>query len=70
MSFNPEFYKELKSKSTDKDFDWIRDNIDVAEYNKFLKENLKKNLKGLIINLECGLKKKSTREISREKAQT
>jgi hypothetical protein len=38
--FQREFYKELKSKSTDRDFTWVKENIDVAAYNKFLKEKL------------------------------
>lgn len=28
--FNPEFYKELKRKIADKNFDWIKENIDIA----------------------------------------
>jgi hypothetical protein len=28
--FNPDFYKQLRSKIRDKDFDWIRDNVDVT----------------------------------------
>jgi len=36
--YTPEFYKLLKDKITEKDFEWIRDNIDVAKYNDFLNE--------------------------------
>ena len=32
------FYRTLKSKIQSKDSQWVRDNIDVAEYNKYLKE--------------------------------
>jgi len=38
--FSPEFYKELKKHIQDKDFEWIRDNIDIPKYNEFLKEKL------------------------------
>jgi hypothetical protein len=36
--YTPEFYKLIKEKVADKDFEWIRDNIDVAKYNDFLNE--------------------------------
>lgn len=38
--YDPQFYKELTTNVGNKDFDWIRDNIDISEYNKFLKERL------------------------------
>jgi hypothetical protein len=42
--YNPQFYEELTTHVGKKDFDWIRDNIDVAEYNKFLKQKLEEEV--------------------------
>jgi len=42
--YNPQFYKELTTHVGKKDFDWIRENIDVAEYNKRLKEILEEEI--------------------------
>jgi hypothetical protein len=67
--FQRDFYKELKSKSTDKDFAWVRDNIDVAEYNKFLKEKLEEELDRIDNKARVGSEDEINREISREKAQ-
>jgi hypothetical protein len=43
--FDSDFYTTLKSKIAQKDYEWVRDNIDVAEYNKFLAEQKEKELK-------------------------
>lgn len=66
--FQRDFYRELKSKSSDKDFAWIRDNIDVAEYNKFLKEKLQEELDRIDNKVRVGSEEDINREISREKA--
>jgi len=66
--FQRDFYKELKSKSTDKDFTWIRDNIDAVEYNKFLKEKLQEELDRIDNKVRVGSEEDINREISREKA--
>ena len=42
--YNPQFYKELTTHVGKKDFDWIRDNIDITEYNKFLKTKLEEEV--------------------------
>jgi len=42
------FYDTLKKKIADKDFDWIRDNINVAEYNKNLKEKRDEEVQRLL----------------------
>jgi hypothetical protein len=42
--FNPEFYRELKSKIDNKDsklFEWIKENINIKAYNDFLSEQIK-----------------------------
>ena len=41
--FQADFYKDLQKKINSKDpdlFKWVKDNIDIPEYNKFLKEEL------------------------------
>ena len=43
--FNPDFYKELKSKIDSRDqnlFNWIKENVDIKAYNTFLKEQIQK----------------------------
>lgn len=67
--FQREFYKELKSKSTDRDFTWVKENIDVAAYNKFLKEKLAEELERIDNKARVGTEEDINREISREKAQ-
>lgn len=67
--FQRDFYRELKSKSTDRDFSWIKDNIDVAEYNKFLKEKLAEEIERIENKARVGSEDEINREISREKAQ-
>ncbi len=67
--FQRDFYKELRSKSTDKDVAWVKDNIDVAEYNKFLKEKLAEELDRIDNKARVGSEDEINREISREKAQ-
>jgi hypothetical protein len=45
---NPEFFTTLKKKIEERDFDWIRDNIDVAEYNKELATALQEEIQRII----------------------
>jgi len=46
--FNPEFFSTLKKKIEAKDYDWVRANINVAEYNKDLSEKLKEEIQRII----------------------
>jgi hypothetical protein len=46
--FNPEFYTTLKKKIEAKDFDWIRENINVSEYNKSLAKRLEEEIQRII----------------------
>jgi len=49
--FQSEFYKELQKKINSKDpelFKWIKDNINISEYNAFLKEEIAKEKKRII----------------------
>jgi len=46
--FNPEFFSTLKKKIEAKDFDWIRQNINVEEYNKALAEELQEEIQRIL----------------------
>ena len=54
--FSPEFYKELKQKIKEADFEWIKNNIDVAAYREHIqkvkKEKLEEIRKKPIVNKE------------------
>jgi len=65
--FNPEFYKTLKSKIADKDRQWVRDNIDVVEYNKFLAGEKEKEYKRIDDKTRFGTEEDINNEIKREK---
>ena len=52
--FDKDFYKELKTKIENKDFKWIRENINVSEYNEYLKEKLRIELERLDNTLITG----------------
>lgn len=65
--FNPEFYKTLKSKIADKDRQWIRENVDVAAYNEFLKEQKEKEYKRIDDKTRFGTEEEINNEIKREK---
>lgn len=67
--FQRDFYRELKSKSTDRDSTWVRDNIDVAEYNKFLANKLNEELERIDNKARVGSEEEIAREITREKTQ-
>lgn len=67
--FQRDFYRELKSKSTDRDSTWVRDNIDVAEYNKFLADKLNEELERIDNKARVGSEEEIAREITREKTQ-
>ena len=65
--FNPEFYTTLKKKIADKDFSWIRDNIDVPAYNARLKEILNEELERIDNKARIGTDEEIAAEIRREK---
>ena len=67
--FNPEFYKTLKKKIGEKDIQWIKDNINVAEYTDFLKEKLKEDLQRVQDKPRVGTDEEIERDIKREIAQ-
>jgi hypothetical protein len=68
--FDPEFYKTLKSKIANKDYDWVRENIDVSEYNKFLAEQKEKELKRIEDKTRFGDEETINKDKKREIADT
>ena len=69
--FNPEFYSELRSKTIGapkeaKDHTWVRENIDVAEYNKFLAEQKEKEYTRIRDKARFGTQEENERAINRE----
>ena len=67
--FNSEFYSTLKSKIQDRDTQWVRDNINVAEYNEFLKGKLEEELTRIDEKHRVGTEAEINSEIRREKEQ-
>lgn len=65
--FNPEFYSTLKKKIEEKDTQWIRDNINVAEYNEFLKKKLAEEFERIDNKHRIGTDAEINAEIAREK---
>jgi hypothetical protein len=43
--YNPKFYSELRKKSTDRDFEWIKENIDVEAYKEYITNKRKEEIK-------------------------
>lgn len=67
--FNPEFYSTLKKKIEEKDSQWIRDNINVAEYNNYLKKKLEEEFARIEDKHRVGTEAEINNEIKREKEQ-
>lgn len=66
--FNPEFYSTLRKKIEERDTQWVRDNINVVEYNEFLKKKLEEELERIDNKHRIGTDAEINAEISREKA--
>ena len=67
--FNPEFYKTLKEKIENKEVKWIMGNIQIGEYNAFLKERLEKELEWVDTKHRIGTKEEIAADIKREKSK-
>lgn len=65
--FNPEFYKMLKSEINDKNRQWVRENIDVEEYRKFLKQYLQEEYDRIERKTRWGTQEEIDRAIAIEK---
>jgi len=64
--FDPEFYKELRSKILDKNSTWIRENIDVAAYNAYLAEQREKEYTRIKNKARFGTEAETIKEMKRE----
>ena len=65
--FNPEFYKELRTKINDKDYAWIRENVDAQEFKKSLDEKLEEEYKRIDDKARIGTDEEINSAIVREK---
>jgi cytidylate kinase len=65
--FNPEFYKELRTRINDKDYAWIRENVDAQEFKKFLDEKLEEEYKRIDDKARIGTDEEINSAIVREK---
>lgn len=65
--YNPEFYKKLKEKIEDKDYQWIRDNVDQSAYREKIKELLQEELERIENKTRVGTDEEINQELSREK---
>jgi hypothetical protein len=68
--YNVDFYKELRKKIQDKDFEWIKNNVDVEEFKNFMNEKLREEIQRIedrAVN-KVGTDEEIAREVKREKA--
>ena len=65
--FNPEFYKELRTRINDKDYAWIRENVDAQEFKKSLDEKLEEEYKRIDDKARIGTDEEINSAIVREK---
>jgi len=67
--FNPEFYTELRKKVSDKDYEWLNDNIDVQAFKDEMKKKLEEEYKRIEDKPNrIGDQAEIDREITKEKA--
>lgn len=66
--YDSEFYKKLRSEIQDKNKSWVRDNIDVEEYRKFLKQYKEEEYLRIERKTRWGNDEDINREISYEKS--
>lgn len=64
--FDVEFYTKLKEKIKDKDFAWIRDNIDVAAYKEHIAEKREKEFERIKNKTRFKSAEETARDIARE----
>ena len=67
--FDPEFYKEARSRIHDKDRQWVKDNIDVAAYTEFLKEQKQRDYESIEKKTRFGNDRDIANEITFEKGK-
>jgi hypothetical protein len=66
--FQPEFYAELKKHAQDKDYQWIRENIDVDAYRAYIKEKLEQEFERIENKPRIGTDEEINSKIAFEKA--
>ncbi len=64
--FNTEFYTELKDKIADKDYKWVKENIDAEAYNAHLDEYRKKQYERIKNKPRFGTEEENLKEMNRE----
>jgi len=64
--FNPEFYTQLKDKVADKDYKWVKENIDTNAYNVYLDEYRKKQYERIKNKPRFGTEEENLKEMNRE----
>jgi hypothetical protein len=65
--FDPKFYKELRTRINDKDYAWVRENVDAQEFKKFLDEKLEEEYKRIDDKARVGTDEEINSAIVREK---
>lgn len=65
--FDPKFYKELRTKINDRDYTWIKANVDEQELKKFLDEKLEEEYKRIDDKARVGTDEEINSAIVREK---
>ena len=64
--YNPEFYTELNKRIQDKDFKWLKDNVDVEAYKKHLSTKLEEDIERIKNRPRTGTETEIVNEIRRE----
>lgn len=67
--YDPQFYKDLKSKIHDKDRQWVKDNVDVNAYKKFLEEQKQREYEFIEKKTRFGNDRDIANEITFEKSK-
>ena len=69
--FNPEFYKQLRTATdkNNKDFAWIRDNVDKEAYKEYLDKKKAEEIRRIEEKPRVGTEEQNESDIAREKAK-
>ena len=69
--FNPTFYSTLKQKIKDKDISWIKDNVDVEAYRKYLEEKREEEYRRIDDKAayRVGTEEQINKDVAREKSK-
>lgn len=64
--FNPEFYNELKTKIKEKDFKWIKDNIDIEAHKKEIERARNEEIERIKNKVRIGEEEENEADINKE----